>query len=109
MSDLTAAASVIPGPPGQLSVSWNAYLHSYLAVFSRASSNDVVFSTAPAPEGPWSAPRYLFTGRHGWNTNYAALEHPELSTHGGRTLLVSYADASEGFGSVIRLATPTLP
>lgn len=108
-SDLTAAVPVMTGPPGQLSVSWNAYLNSYLAVYSVGLSNEVDFRTAPRPEGPWSTPTYLFTGRHGWNTNYAAQEHPELARDGGRTLVVSYADASEGIGSVIRLALPTLP
>jgi hypothetical protein len=108
-SDLRSGATVLHGAPGQLSVSWNAYLGSYLAVHSAIFSSEVVFHTAPRPEGPWSAARHLFTARHGSHNDYAALEHPELSRDGGRTLVVSYADASESFGSTIRLALPTLP
>ncbi len=109
-SDLTSGASVLQEVPGELSVSWNGYLGSYLAVHSVPLSNDVVYQTAPHPEGPWSATTYLFTGRHdSSHTNYAAKEHPELARDGGRTLVVSYADAGAGFGSRIRLALPTLP
>jgi hypothetical protein len=109
-SDLTQGISVIRDVPGELSVSYSAYLQSYLAVHSVPLSNEVVYQTAASPEGPWSAEHYLFTGRHGPNrTNYAAKEHPELARDGGRTLVVSYADASAGFGGVIRLALPTLP
>jgi hypothetical protein len=109
-SNLTTGVSVITDVPGELSVSWNAYLGSYLAVHSVPLSNDVVYRTAQRPEGPWSATHALFTGRHGSShTNYAAKEHPELARDGGRTLVVGYADASEGFGSRIRLAVATLP
>jgi hypothetical protein len=92
-------------------VSRNAYVGGFLAVYSGIFSNDVFFRTAPRPEGPWSTPQRLFTGRHraAGPTNYAAKEHPELARNGGRSLVVSYADASEGFGSVIRVALPTLP
>ncbi len=108
-SDLTAGVGVIDNVPGQLSISWNAYLDGYLAVHSLPLSNEIVFQTAPNPRGPWSAAQHLMTTEHGAKSNYGGLEHPELSTDGGRSLLVSYANASEGFGSVIHLATPTLP
>jgi hypothetical protein len=81
-----------------------------LTTLSVPLSNDVVYQTAPRPEGPWSPERPLFTGRHNSSkTNYAAKEHPELARDGGRTLVVGYADAGEGIGSRIRLALPTLP
>jgi hypothetical protein len=109
-SDLASARPVVEDVPGELSVSWNAYLRSFLAVHSAPLSSDVVYRTAPAPEGPWSAERPLFTGRHdGTHTNYAAKEHPELARDGGRTLVVSYADAGQAAGARIRLALPALP
>jgi len=109
-ADLTSGVSVIMDVPGDLSVSWNAYLGSYLSVHSVPLSNDVVYQTAASPQGPWSPEQYLFTGRHdASHTNYAAKEHPELARDGGRTLVVSYADAAEGIGSRIRVALPTLP
>jgi hypothetical protein len=109
-SDLRSGQTVLHGAPGQVSVSWNPYLGSYLAVHGAILSNEVVFHTAPHPEGPWSDARHLFTGRHGSSqSDYAALEHPELARDAGRTLVVSYADPSESFGGTLRLALPTLP
>jgi hypothetical protein len=111
-SDLTASQPVLPDVPGELSVSWSQYLNAYLAVHSVPLSNEVVFNTAPSPQGPWSAPQRLFVGRHALDTSmsdYAAKEHPELARDGGRTLVVSYADPWQGFGGVIRLALATLP
>jgi hypothetical protein len=110
--DLTAGQSVLPDVPGELSVSFNPYLNQYLAVHSVPLSNEVVFNTAPAPEGPWSPAQHLFTARHAADTSksdYAAKEHPELARDNGRTLVVGYADPWEAFGGVIRLALPTLP
>jgi hypothetical protein len=103
-------ATVLRGVPGDLSVSWNPYLNSYLAVHSGIFSDQVVFHTAPQPQGPWSAARPLFVGRRLAGThNYAAREHPALATDGGRSLVVSYAHPLGGYQGEVRLATPTLP
>jgi hypothetical protein len=107
---MVTGATVLRGAPGDLSVSWNPHLGSYLAVHSNIFSDEVVFHTAPQPQGPWSAPRSLFVGlRRAGTHNYAAREHPALASEGGRQLVVSYAHPLGGFDGEVRLATPTLP
>jgi hypothetical protein len=100
--DVRAAAGVVSGIPGALSVAYNPYLGAFLAVHSAPLSNDVVGRTAPRPEGPWSAPVTLFTGlpplaRGEFNVDYAGFEHPELAQDGGRRLFVSYHRPLAGF------------
>jgi hypothetical protein len=108
--DLTKGQPVLHGAPGDLSVSWNDHLGAFLAVHSAIFSNEVVFHTAPRPEGPWTNAQHLFTGVvHTDVTNYAAKEHPELATDGGRGLVVTYAHPLGGFEEDVRVATPTLP
>jgi hypothetical protein len=108
--DLTKGVPVLHGAPGDLSVSWNDHLGAYLAVHSAIFSNDVVFHTAPGPEGPWTGAAPLFTGEgHAGVSNYAGKEHPELATDGGRGLFVTYAHPLGGFDEDVRVATPTLP
>jgi len=52
-SNVGDAISVIP-EANILSVSWNDYLQTYVAVYSPFFSQDVVIRTSPSPEGPWS-------------------------------------------------------
>ncbi len=99
------AAVVLPGPSGGPSVSWNGWLGVYLAVYSQPLSNRVLMRTAPRPEGPWSAPVVAFTGEPpgGTSADYAAFEHPELSTDGGRSITISYFHPLGPFRGEIRL------
>lgn len=109
-ADLTQAATVLHGPPGDLSVSFNPHLGQFIAVYSGIFSNDVWLRTAPRPEGPWSSPRKLFAGLAPFSGNdYAAKEHPELAQDGGRTLVVSYARATGAFAGEVRLSSVSLP
>jgi Domain of unknown function (DUF4185) len=103
-ADLTRAATVLHGPPGDLSVSFNAHLDAYLAVYSGIFSNDVWMRTAPRPEGPWSDARKLFTALPGSDTDYAGKEHPELAQHGGAEIVVSTARPTGKFQGEVRLA-----
>jgi hypothetical protein len=110
VADLTKGQPVLHGAPGDLSVSWNDHLGAYLCVHSAIFSDDVVFHTAPRPEGPWTDARPLFVGaHHAGTTNYSAKEHPELATDGGRGLVVTYAHPLGGFDEDVRVATPSLP
>jgi Domain of unknown function (DUF4185) len=109
-ADLTAGQPVLHGAPGDLSVSWNDHAGAFIAVHSAIFSDDVVLHTAPRPEGPWTDARPLLVGaHHAGTTNYAAKEHPELATDGGRTLFVTYAHPLGGFDEAVRVATPALP
>jgi Domain of unknown function (DUF4185) len=77
-----------------MSVSFNPYLGRYLAVYSRPLGRAVMFRTAPAPEGPWSAPLYAFdalapANETGWI--YDAQEHPAYARDGGRRIFITYS------------------
>lgn len=109
-ADLTQAATVLHGPPGDLSVSYNADLGAFLAVYSAIFSNDVEFRTAPRPEGPWSDARLLFTAVAPTSGNdYAGKEHPELAAPGGTPVVVSTARSTGTFDGEVRLASVSFP
>lgn len=96
--------------PGALSVSYNAYLHSYLTVHSAAFANTIVMQTAPAPQGPWSAPVTILTGRSpGIGNDYAGIEHPELALNAGQIIFVSYYQPQTALTGQLWLADVTLP
>jgi hypothetical protein len=109
-ADLGQAVTVLHGPPGDLSVSFNPHLGAFLAVYSGIFSNDVWFRSAPHPEGPWSDAQKMFTGLAPSSGNdYAGKEHPELAEDGGKTLVVTYARSTGTFDGEIRLTSVTLP
>jgi hypothetical protein len=108
--DLTQAQTVLHGAPGDLSVSFNAYLGQFLAVYSGIFSNDVSWRTSPRPEGPWSGERPLFEAMAPPSGNdYGGKEHPELASDGGRTVVVSYSHATGTFAGEVRLSSVTFP
>ncbi|WP_028478390.1 DUF4185 domain-containing protein [Nocardia sp. CNY236] len=53
-----SAAAPIVGGVGELSVAWNGHVGQYVMLTTDPATS-VVMRTAPAPEGPWSAPRVL--------------------------------------------------
>ena len=109
-ADLTRAATVLHGPPGDLSVSMNAHLGAYLAVYSGIFSNDVWMRTAPRPEGPWSDAGKLFTAIAPTSGNdYAGKEHPELAEDDGAGIVVSTARPTGNLRGEVRLARVELP
>jgi len=109
-ADLTRAATVLHGPPGDLSVSFNAHLGGYLAVYSGIFSNDVWMRTASRPEGPWSDARQLFTAMAPTSGNdYAGKEHPELARENGDGIVVSTARPTGTLRGEVRLALVELP
>lgn len=109
-ADLGQSVTVLHGPPGDLSVSFNPHLGAFLAVYGGVFSNDVWFRSAPHPEGPWSDAQKMFTGLAPSSGNdYAGKEHPELAEDGGKTVVVSYARSTGTFDGDIRLTSVTLP
>ncbi|WP_407671086.1 DUF4185 domain-containing protein [Nocardia stercoris] len=68
------AAAPIVGGVGELSVMWNDYLHQYV-MLTTDPFDSVVMRTAPAPEGPWDAPRVLIDA-HSLPTAYAPMIYP---------------------------------
>ena len=84
-ADIAEASPVMEDMPEEFSVSYNALLKNYLAVYTDEESGAAAARTAPYPWGPWSAPVTLlacakedFCG--------GAKEQPAFSAADGRTL-----------------------
>jgi len=91
-----------------LSISWNAYLQRYLAVYSPPFSQNVVMRTSMNPEGPWSSEIVAFVAMQpaGGGNVYDALAHAEYDSNGGQTIYVSYSRATPAaFSSEVRLVS----
>ena len=108
--DLSTASSVFGGMPNEMSVSWNPYLESFLAVHSLGMSGKIVARTASTPWGPWSEPHTLWSVEPAVPATdtftpliYAGKEHPEMSVDGGRTIYVTYIEFEEYFPHLIEI------
>ena len=90
-----------------LSVSWNAFLQRYLAVYSPPFSQNVVMRTSLNPEGPWSSEIVAFVAMQPTSGNvYDALAHSEYDANGGQTTYVSYSRSTPApFSSEVRLVS----
>ena len=97
-----AATPVIPGPVGEMSAQYNTYLRQYLAMYCNGA-NDVVFRTAPAPQGPWSPEQMIVPSMQFPGGIYAPFLHP-WST--GREL---YFNLSEWSAYNVMLMKTVLP
>jgi hypothetical protein len=88
-----------------LSVSWNAFLQRYVAVYSPPFSQNVVMRTAVNPEGPWSSEFVAFVAMQPASGNvYDAHAHAEYDSSGGQTIYVSYSRSTPAaFSSEVRL------
>lgn len=94
-----------------LSVSWNAFLQRYVAVYSPPFSQNVVMRTSVSPEGPWSSETVAFVAMQptGSGNVYDAHAHSEYDVNGGQTIFVSYSRATPApFSSEVRLVSLTL-
>jgi hypothetical protein len=88
-----------------LSVSWNAFLQRYLAVYSPPFSQNVVMRTSVNPEGPWSSEIAAFVAMEPSSGNvYDAHAHVEYDSNSGQTIYVSYSRSTPApFSSEVRL------
>jgi hypothetical protein len=104
-SNVADAVPVFDGSASGSSVFYNQALGVWMAIFSGNFVNDVYYTVANAPEGPWATPALLFTGQPGYNNNadYAAHAHPEFSPDGGFTAYVDYVQSTGPFGQVLPL------
>ena len=97
--------------PNEMSVSWNPYLGSYLAVHSLDLTGRLVGRTAPHPWGPWSEADVLWTvipPRLDYQIPYdhliyAGKEHPELAEENGRILYLTYVEFEEYFPHLVEV------
>jgi hypothetical protein len=92
-----------------MSVSWNNYLHNYVAVYSPPFSQNVMLRTSLAPEGPWSAEITAFVAMQPASGNvYDAHAHSEYDAAGGQTIYVTYSRSTGTFTSEVRLVAVEL-
>lgn len=78
-TDRRAAVPVVHGPVGELSVQWNEHLGRWLMLYLDESVGAVMLRSAPAPAGPWSAPR-LVTAAEQYPQLYAPYIVPGADT-----------------------------
>jgi hypothetical protein len=109
-NNIKNAYVVFEGVPNELSVSFNKYLNSYIAVHSLDLTGKIVARTAPNPWGPWSDYTELYQIDVKRTIDlpypiliYAGKEHPELSEDNGRILYVTYIEFEEYFPHLIRI------
>lgn len=109
-NNIKYAYVVFEGMPNELSVSFNRYLNSYLAVHSLDLTGKIVARTAPNPWGPWSDYTELYQVDVKRTIDlpypvliYAGKEHPELSEDDGRILYITYIEFEEYFPHLIKV------
>lgn len=73
--DSAAAEPVLTGPIGELSVAYDNYLSSWIALHLDEHRAAIVLRTAPQPDGPWSAGEPLVTGAD-YPALYGGYLHP---------------------------------
>jgi hypothetical protein len=108
--DINKAKAIFEGMPNELSVSFNKYLNSYLAVHSLDLTGKIVARTAPNPWGPWSDHTELYQVKVDRTIDlpypvliYAGKEHPELTEENGRILYITYIEFEEYFPHLIKV------
>ncbi len=74
-----------------MSVEWNAYLESFMVLYSVPLTNDVALRTAPELTGPWSESTQLFSAKRAEGFTYDAVAHSAFAEDGGRVIYVTYS------------------
>ncbi len=99
------AVTVFNGGAAGSSVFYDAYLGTYVAIYSGVLNNNLYFNVADQPWGPWSAATQFYTGLPGYenNADYAALAHPEFASGNGQTEYVSYVQDTGFLAQQIQL------
>ncbi|MEK7721629.1 MAG: DUF4185 domain-containing protein [Elusimicrobiota bacterium] len=86
--DISEASQVMEGMPDEFSVSYNAWLKSYLVVYYEAESDRVLARQARYPWGPWGEPEPLLTcGKTEYC--YGAKEQSGFAAEDGRKIFIT--------------------
>ncbi len=75
-----------------MSVTFNAYLARYIAVYSESTSRAVKLRSAPSLTGYWTALSNVLTAMASANTNgwaYDGLTHPQHNDQDGKTIYLT--------------------
>jgi hypothetical protein len=96
------------------SISYNPHLGRYLAVTCKVVSSTVLLQTAPAVEGPWGEDVELaatadgssgiYAPKAASDYNYLCVEHPELASADGTSIVIGYSRPTDPFRGDVRLA-----
>jgi hypothetical protein len=97
--DFKRAKPMFDGVPTEMSVGWCEPLGKYLAIHTLLIFPETWARTADSATGPWTAGESIFkakpiTGK-AKTFYYAAKEHVELATDGGRVRYLTYVDSEE--------------
>jgi hypothetical protein len=98
--DLDAGLPLLENVNDDLTITYNAYLSRFLAVYGEPGSSDAVLRTAPQPYGPWSEPVRVPLPAPPVLHNDHIHEHPSLAQDCERRLVISYFAPSAAVGSV---------
>ncbi|HVO44041.1 MAG TPA: DUF4185 domain-containing protein [Aggregatilineales bacterium] len=79
VSDLNAAAEIVPAPVGELSVAWNDYLGRWIMTYLDEIRRAIVIREAPDLAGPWSEPLVVVSADD-YASLYGAFLHPWASS-----------------------------
>lgn len=97
------------------SISYNAHLQRFLAVTCEVVSSTMLLRTAEAIEGPWSEDTEIMAGATGVlapknasDYNYICVEHPELASADGTSIVLGYSRPTDPFRGDVRLARVAL-
>jgi hypothetical protein len=104
-NDLSVAAAVLLDVRDDLSVSFNDYLQSYLAISLTSEGRRVLLQTAPRPEGPWSHLAAVELPAADADANElpsAAIEHAELASDCDKSLVLTYLQPLRGPDAELR-------
>ncbi|MDO8804115.1 MAG: DUF4185 domain-containing protein, partial [Elusimicrobiota bacterium] len=86
--DVSEASLVLEGMPDEFSVSYNAHLKSYLAVYYEAEGGRVLARQARYPWGPWGEPAPLLACVKE-EYCYGAKEQPGFAAADGRKIFIT--------------------
>lgn len=80
------SAYVIDLPCGEMCVTYNEYLKKYIAIYQ--SGSNLVYRTADAPWGTFSAPETILSTSSDMRQAYGAFTCPQLSDNGGQRIWI---------------------
>jgi hypothetical protein len=92
--------------PNELSITYNAYLGAYLAVYSEGVfSQRALLCEALKPWGPYHPIGEISTPHRAFENAfcYACKEHPELAEQNGRIIYVTYVDSERYWPQLLKV------
>ncbi len=91
-----SAAPLFDAVPNEMSASYNPFVRKHIAFHSLHREHKILMRTAPRRTGPWSAGEVVYQPKRIGDGDliYAAKEHPELASEGGRVVYVTFVNST---------------